>query len=351
MILSNSIDFYQIFKNIAFSLDAEKAHHYSLKTAEKIPQIANFFNFSADDKYCLQSKHLKTKFPVGLAAGLDKNARCIDFFSRLNFGFVEVGTITPKPQEGNPRPRLFRLKKENSLLNRMGFNNEGMEQVKINIQNSPKNSFIGINLGKNKNTPEDRAIDDYKNLYNSFKAMANYLVINISSPNTKGLRNLQNESFLTELISSLSRQKNDPPLFLKLAPDLTDKQLMDLTTLAMKIGFNGLIATNTCIREDIGQGGVSGALLRPRAEQVRSLCLKITKDNPDFDFIGVGGIDSFNDLWKFWKEGGMHAQVYSGFIYKGPALLSEIKTGIDQKLKNEKLDNLQELLNNIKFVS
>ena len=339
---------YPFFKKIAFSLDAELAHEYSLKFAEKCPLFAQSLTHGLNDKkYSLKSHYLQTSFPLGLAAGLDKNARCIDFFSHLGFGFVEVGTVTPLAQQGNSKPRLFRLKEEKSLLNRMGFNNERMDQIRCNLRRRKTDGCLGVNLGKNKQTTDDQAIEDYSKLFQHFRRDADYLVINISSPNTKGLRDLQNKKFLTELLAELNPQNDDPPLFLKLAPDLEDNDIKSLTELAIDIGFQGLIATNTCLRPDIGQGGVSGALLKKRAAQVRHLCLDITRSTPDFDFIGVGGVDSFEDLWEFWKLGGKHMQIYSAFIYQGPKLLMDIKEGIDQKLSQYACSSLQELLDNI----
>lgn len=350
MILSSFINPYSLFKTCAFRIDPEKAHHLSIGVAKRFPELGKILVRPFDsEKYRVKTNYLDVPFPIGLAAGLDKNAECIDFFSNLQFGFIEVGTVTPRPQAGNDRPRLFRLIEEDSLRNRMGFNNQGMERVFENLKRAKSKSVVGVNLGKNKTTEEKLAVKDYVELFHYFKNVAQYLVINISSPNTVGLRDLQNESFLKELMTEIG-SCGGPPLFLKIAPDLSNEDISNIVNLAMNLGFQGLIATNTCLRPDIGEGGISGRLLTKRAAEVRKICLQITKENKNFDFIGVGGISGFDDVWQFWKAGGKIAQVYSAFIYQGPNVILDIKSGIDKKLIQHELGSFSELIENIEHL-
>ncbi len=290
---------------------------------------------------------------MGLAAGLDKNAAAIDFFSRLPFGAIEVGTVTPKAQEGNPKPRLFRLVEQESLLNRMGFNNHGMNAVLDNITSlepASRPGCLGVNLGKNKITPADKAAIDYQVLYKKFCDVADYMVINVSSPNTPGLRDLQEESALAEIFDALAdvRQFKNVPLFLKVAPDLPDQGLDACVSIAKKYKLAGLIATNTTIIPDIGVGGVSGQLLKQKSKRVRSYLLDRLRETPRIELIGVGGVASFDDVWEFWREGGRAMQVYTGFIYKGPGLLVDISKSIDVVLKKTNANDLAELLSDHK---
>lgn len=338
---------YKLFQALAFRMDAEWVHEKTLKFMSLFPQAARLFGQNEiPSKYSVKVGSQIWSFPLGLAAGLDKNAEAITFFENLYFGAIEVGTITPKAQEGNPKPRLFRLKEEKSLRNKMGFNNHGMQKVSENIIASfPLKKIIGINLGKNKDTPVTSFEQDYIALYKQFAALANYLVINVSSPNTPGLRELQGKEFLSKLFTSLEplRQKEKVDLYLKIAPDMEESDLDQIIEIILEKKVTGIIATNTTIIPNYGDGGVSGLLLKDKAKKFRELILSKIKDTP-LEFIGVGGVDSYLDLKDFWKAGGKVMQIYTSFIYHGPQLLTEIKNGIDQDLEKFKLKNLEELI-------
>ncbi|MFX3675478.1 MAG: quinone-dependent dihydroorotate dehydrogenase [bacterium] len=342
---------YNLFKNLAFKLDPELIHEFSMKSFGVFPRVLSGL-FSSDtpkQAHQIEVAGLKWSSPVGLAAGLDKNAAAIDFFSRLPFGAIEVGTVTPKAQEGNPKPRLFRLIEQESLLNRMGFNNHGMNTVLDNItalDPASRPRCLGVNLGKNKTTSPDKAALDYQVLYKKFCHVADYMVINVSSPNTPGLRDLQEESALAEIFDALAdvRQLKNVPLFLKVAPDLPDQGLDACVSIAKKYKLAGLIATNTTIIPDIGVGGVSGQLLKEKSKRVRHYLLNQLRETPRIELIGVGGVSSFDDVWDFWRQGGRAMQVYTGFIYKGPGLLVDIAKSIDLVLEKTKAMDLSELL-------
>jgi dihydroorotate dehydrogenase len=341
---------------MAFKLDAEKAHELSIKTLSMFPHASSDLfggDISDPTKYKTKLNSMEWGFPVGLAAGLDKNAKAIDFFSRIPFGAIEVGTVTPLAQVGNEKPRLFRLKPEESLRNCMGFNNAGADEVYENILSSDRlNKPLGVNLGKNKITSADDAKLDYLKLYDKFKDVSDYLVINVSSPNTPGLRDLQRHESMREIFEVLedTRKTDSTPLFIKISPDLPLDSLEGIVELANEFKLSGIIATNTTIREDLGKGGVSGKLLTEKAKVVREKLLEIMKDHKQLDFIGVGGISGFTDLWEFWKAGGRAAQIYSSFIYQGPQVLFDIQKGIDEKLRDNDLKDLEHLFKEISHI-
>ncbi|PIK16710.1 quinone-dependent dihydroorotate dehydrogenase [Halobacteriovorax sp. JY17] len=345
---------YDFFKFMAFKMDAEKAHELSIKALSNFPlAMADAFGGDIEDlkKYQVKLNSMNWSFPVGLAAGLDKNAKAINFFSRIPFGAVEVGTVTPLAQIGNDRPRLFRYIEEESLRNCMGFNNDGAEKILRNIQASDRvGKILGVNLGKNKTTSAEEAHLDYLKLFKTFKDHCDYLVINVSSPNTPGLRDLQRHESMREIFESLEDERKTcrTPLFIKISPDLPLDSLEGIVSLASEFKLSGIIATNTTIMEDRGIGGVSGKLLTEKGRLVRERLLEIMKDTPELDFIGVGGISNFSDVWDFWKSGGKACQIYSSFIFQGPSVLQDIKSGIDEKLKVNDLNNLEELFKNIK---
>jgi len=338
---------------MAFKMDAEKAHELSIGALSNFPRtMADSFGGDLEDleKYRVDLNSMSWCFPVGLAAGLDKNASAINFFSRIPFGAVEVGTVTPLPQAGNPRPRLFRYIEEESLRNCMGFNNKGSKKVLKNILSSDKgNKVLGVNLGKNKDTSAENAPSDYVKLYNSFKDHCDYLVINVSSPNTPGLRDLQRHESMREIFEALKEERTNckTPLFIKISPDLPLESIEGVFSLASEYSLSGVIATNTTIMEERGNGGVSGKLLTQRAKLVRERCLSVNAEFPELDFIGVGGISSFDDVWDYWKKGGVACQIYSSFIFQGPQVLHDIREGIDRKLIQNEVLTLSELLNNI----
>ncbi|WP_421876162.1 quinone-dependent dihydroorotate dehydrogenase [Marinoscillum sp.] len=337
---------YQLAKSFLFTMPAEKAHHFTtgaLKMAFKIPGVKSIFKSIYDWKHKgLEQELFGIKFPnpVGLAAGFDKNAEFIHEFAAMGFGFIEIGTVTPLAQPGNPQPRLFRLKEDKGLINRMGFNNAGMEAALQNLQSRPEGIIIGGNIGKNKVTPNEEATADYLKCFETLYPVVDYFVVNVSSPNTPGLRELQEKEPLQKLLVTLQeankKQAQPKPILLKIAPDLTNSQLDDIIDIATTIGLDGLIATNTTIErsglkeskeslEQIGAGGLSGApVLKRSTEVVKYLRSK----NAKIPIIAVGGILSGDDAVAKLKAGANLVQVYSGLVYRGPALIKEIKKAI-----------------------
>jgi len=318
--------FYPFFKNIAFKIDPEVAHELTIKSMNLLgPWIKPK---PTDPRFKLKTMGLSFNSPIGLAAGLDKNAQAINFLTYLPFSFVEVGTVTPKAQEGNPKPRLFRYPSEESLRNCMGFNNFGMDQVLKNIKNSDRRGkILGVNLGKNKITENVDAHKDYAVLYETFAPVADYLVINVSSPNTPGLRDLLSETGLREIFLAVNEKRKilNKPLLVKVSPDMTDDQLISVVNIAREFKLAGIIATNTTIMPERGAGGVSGKLLYEKARITRNFLLHLLKDSPEIELIGVGGFSSYEDILEFWKNGGRLVQLYSAFVFQGPNLLYDIE--------------------------
>lgn len=292
---------------------------------------------------------LKFKNPVGLAAGFDKNAVLFNELSDFGFGFVEIGTLTPKPQEGNPKKRLFRLKADKAIINRMGFNNQGVFEAVENLKKE-HNVLIGGNIGKNKVTPNNEAIKDYLICFDALFDYVDYFVVNVSSPNTPGLRELQDKEPLTALLnelqlenSKLSKRKNmqRKPILLKIAPDLTNSQLLDIIDIVSLTSIDGIIATNTTIsRENLKshallveeKGGLSGAPLKNRSTEVIRFLSE--KSNKAFPIIGVGGIHSAQDAIEKLEAGADLIQLWTGFVYEGPALVKEINKALLEKTAN-----------------
>ena len=317
---------YKLFKSLAFQLDAEKAHHLTVKCLGLFPSVfSNYGAINYDSNFHVQTSVGAFPFPLGIAAGLDKNAELIDYFGRLGVGGLEVGTVTLRPQPGNDKPRLFRLPQDKSLRNSMGFNGDGAKKVleNINIANTYP-MRLGINFGKNKITPNDRAIEDYIALFREFKQMGDYYVINVSSPNTPGLRELQDKQFLSEISEEIKKIGIVKPVLLKIAPDLGVCQVKEICELVGSSSFSGIIATNTSSIPEYGQGGISGKLIKEKSTKVRQMVLEILGDQTNKTVIGVGGVDSINDLWKFWSGGGRYMQIYTSFVYRGPKMFSEL---------------------------
>ncbi len=349
------MNLYNLFKSVAFQIDPETAHNQSMALLSRFPEsLATFLgvheklleNDSSLDLSVSLNDGNTWSFPVGLAAGLDKNAEAINFFSTIPFGAIEVGTVTPRPQEGNPKPRMFRLKEEESLLNRMGFNNEGMDQVFLHLKKADRHGkVVGVNLGKNKTTPQDSAAEDYRVLFNKFAPVASYLVINVSSPNTPGLRDLQSISSLKEIFEALQdlRREYSVPLYLKISPDLALEDLPAIVELAQEFKLSGLIATNTTIRKDLGVGGISGRLLQEKGRLVREKVLEALGPDSELELIGVGGITTFNDLLDFWRAGGKVCQIYTAFIYQGPGLLLDWRQQMIDLMNKGQVKNFEEL--------
>ena len=328
---------------ILFLFDAERIHYFVcevLRVAFKIPfvpqLIRSMYTFEHPD-LVTEVAGLRFRNPVGLAAGFDKNAEMVDYFEALGFGYIEIGTVTPRPQPGNDKPRLFRLKKDKALINRMGFNNKGAAVASAKLAKRQSKIMVGGNIGKNKNTPNDQALSDYLICFRELFDVVDYFVVNVSSPNTPGLRDLQEKEPLTALLKELqtkNREKFNPkPIFLKIAPDLTNSQLDDIIEIVKETGIAGVIATNTTIGrenlrtdkreiEKIGAGGLSGAPLTHRStEVIRYLC---DKSNHAFPVIGVGGIASPGEALEKKNAGAALIQLYTGFIYEGPGLVRRI---------------------------
>ncbi len=329
-----------IIQKILFLFDAEKVHQFTfsfLKVVCKLPWVAKILKKSytiANPKLERHLFGLTFKNPVGLAAGFDKNAYLFNELTNFGFGFIEIGTVTPKPQEGNPKKRLFRLKKDRAIINRMGFNNEGVDAVVKRLKNKKNNIIIGGNIGKNKVTPNEEAVNDYLICFRKLVAVVDYFVVNVSSPNTPNLRALQEKEPLTALLNKLQQenalQQQRKPILLKIAPDLTDAQLLDIIDIVKITKIDGVIATNTTLsREGLQSenknetGGLSGKPLAKRAtEVIRFLSEKSKKA---FPIIGVGGIHTAEDAIEKIQAGADLIQIYTGFIYEGPALIKQIQ--------------------------
>lgn len=336
-----------IIKPYLFKLQPEEAHYLtfsSLKNIFRLPFASEISRrlFSVEDPRLEREVFgLKFKNPVGLAAGLDKDARLVDELTDFGFGFIEIGTLTPRPQAGNPQPRLFRLPQDYSLINRMGFNNEGVQAAVKRLRESKHQVLIGGNIGKNKDTPNEEAVGDYLLCFDALYEVVDYFVVNVSSPNTPNLRELQDKEPLRKLLNSLQERnstKSAPkPILLKIAPDLTNAQLDDIIALVSETGIAGIIATNTTISreglttdrktvEDIGAGGLSGRILQKRSTEV--IRYLYTHSGGSFPIIGVGGIDSAEAALEKLEAGASLIQLYSGFIYEGPGLVKAINKAI-----------------------
>jgi dihydroorotate dehydrogenase len=336
-------------KPLLFKLDAERAHHLifdNLKRAARIPGttavLRSLYNYQHPS---LERELFGLKFPnpVGLAAGFDKNAVLTDELAALGFGFVEIGTVTPRSQPGNPQPRLFRLPADEALINRMGFNNDGAEAVAARLRlRHDRRLIIGGNIGKNKDTPNEQAGDDYVAAFRALADVVDYFVVNVSSPNTPGLRQLQDKEPLIKLlqqVQEVNQARPTPrPLLLKIAPDLTDAQLDDILDIARETKLSGLVATNTTIARPetlrtptpavaaYGAGGLSGRPLRARAtEVIRYLHQRSQGSLP---IIGAGGIHSAHDAQEKLAAGAALVQLYTGFIYEGPGLVRQINQAL-----------------------
>ncbi|MCB0399917.1 MAG: quinone-dependent dihydroorotate dehydrogenase [Winogradskyella sp.] len=340
-----------IIRPILFCFDPEKVHHFTfslIRTISKLPGSKSLFK----KLYCVEDNKLERelfgltfKNPVGLAAGFDKDAKLYNELSNFGFGFIEIGTLTPKPQVGNPKKRLFRLKEDSAIINRMGFNNGGVEEAVERLK-SPSTSLrargvlIGGNIGKNKVTPNEDAVKDYEICFNALFDYVDYFVVNVSSPNTPNLRALQDKEPLTELLKALQvlnfQKPKSKPILLKIAPDLTNEQLDDIIDIVRETKIDGLIATNTTIsREGLQSknkseiGGMSGKPLASRSTEVIKYLSE--KSNKAFPIIGVGGIHSAEDALEKLEAGADLVQLYTGFIYEGPKLIRSIIRALLQK--------------------
>jgi dihydroorotate dehydrogenase len=338
---------YSVIRSILFLFDPEKVHHLTAKLIRftlLIPGMKWVWKkrFGVEDKR-LERKlfGLTFKNPVGLGAGFDKDAKMFNDLAYCGFGFIEIGTVTPVGQPGNPLPRLFRLKKDQAIINRMGFNNEGVDATVERLKNKKTSILIGGNIGKNKVTENEDALSDYLISFRKLFDVVDYFVVNVSSPNTPNLRDLQEKEPLMHLLSELMKENNShlkpKPILLKIAPDLTDGQLDDIIEIVDTTKIAGVIATNTTISradlktdsslvESIGAGGLSGKPVKNKStEVIRYLA---TKSNKSFPIIGIGGIHSAADALEKLDAGADLLQLYTGFIYEGPALIKEINQAI-----------------------
>lgn len=344
---------YQNIKPWLFKLEAETAHNVA-EAVLRLPNICQIpFNsfleshFIAND--ILNQELFGRTFynPVGLGAGFDKNATMIRAMQILGFGFTEIGTVTPKPQEGNPKPRMWRHVEEESIQNAMGFNNEGLLRVQRRLKRRfPYTTPIGINIGKNKLTSDGEAIKDYITLIKALHNFGDYLVINISSPNTPGLRDLQNEEFITRLFTEAKAVTNKP-ILLKISPDMDVKNAVALATLAVKSGAAGIIATNTTVDYSLvkhpnNKGGLSGAVLKEKSFKIFDAIAKQLYGKTVL--ISVGGIDSADEAYRRIKAGASLVQILSGLIYHGPDMIKNINTELSELIRADGYSNITEAI-------
>jgi len=341
---------FSLLRPYIFGLDPEVAHDLAIKSL-KFNFIPKSF-FKVEDEEILNIELFKTKLknPIGLAAGFDKSAEAYNSLFKLGFGFVEVGTITPKSQLGNPKPRVFRLEKDKAMINRLGFNNDGAERVLDRLVENPPEDFLGINIGPNKDT-KDKSLD-FLECFNKLNKLANYITINISSPNTVGLRNFHEEKLLSNLLSGLNKlkkkQKIKCPIVLKLSPDIEEKEISNINELVLKFKVNGIILTNTSDknRENLSDdkknetGGLSGLPLQNLSLKFIKSFYKLNKGN--LPIIGVGGIDSGKSAFEKITAGASAVQLYTGMVYKGPGIVKDIKKELIEILKKEKIKSIQE---------
>lgn len=327
---------YRLARGALFALDAERSHELTIALLSRHPALASAVaGRLVHDPVRLMGLEFRNR--VGLAAGLDKNGEAIEAFDRMGFGFIEVGTVTPRPQPGNARPRLFRLPEASALINRFGFNNQGVDALVKRAACARRHAVLGINIGKNADTPIENAVNDYLLCLQKVYAVADYITINISSPNTKGLRDLQQSQLFDQLLekiaeareSLMQRHGKRRPLLVKIAPDVDAEQLTAIAEATRRHGIDGLIATNTTIsRVGVEQlqhaqeaGGLSGAPLRERAtEVIRQLRERL---GPDYPLIGVGGLLSAADAAARYEAGADLVQIYTGLIYRGPQLVAD----------------------------
>lgn len=342
----------KLVKRIMFSLDAEKAHEIGMFALRSgvLP------NYAVKTEDILKSEVFGLPFanPLGIAAGFDKNAVVVDQLASLGFGFVETGTVTLRPQPGNEKPRLFRLPKDQALINRLGFNNKGAKAAVENLRGSERRCVIGINIGKNKDVPVEEAAENYLQCFEIVHAAADYVAVNVSSPNTPGLRDLQKGDSFDELLSVLQKRNNElgaKPLLVKIAPDLTDAEIEAISDGCVRHNISGIIATNTTISRDgllsekalierIGSGGLSGKPVAKVSNYVISKLYGLTDGK--LPIIGVGGIFTAEDAFEKVAAGASLIQAYTGFVYNGPSFAKNIMNGLSGILKEKGFASINE---------
>ena len=344
---------YERIKPLLFKLEPETAHHlaeYFLRGANICPSAYNYWinkHFVTDA--VLEQELFGRTFlnPVGLGAGFDKNATMIRGMQAMGFGFTEIGTITPKPQAGNPKPRMFRHIEEKTIQNAMGFNNDGLLKIQGRLKDRfPFTTPIGVNIGKNKLTSEKDAISDYTTLIKALHKLGDYMVINISSPNTPGLRDLQNEAFISQLFAE-AKALTDKPILLKIAPDMEISDAVDLTAMAVEKGADGIIATNTTIDYSLVKnpkdiGGLSGAILSDKSFEIFDAVAKELYGKTTL--ISVGGISTAEDAYRRIKAGASLVQILSGLIFEGPELVGNVNRGLIELIKADGYKNITEAI-------
>jgi dihydroorotate dehydrogenase len=335
-----------------FGLDPEVAHDLAIKSLKFNFIPKSFFNVEGEEILTTELFKKKIKKPIGLAAGFDKSAEVYNFLFKLGFGFVEVGTITPKSQLGNIKPRIFRLEKDNAMINRLGFNNDGVETVLNRLIENPPEDFLGINIGPNKDT-KDKSLDFLK-CFDKLNRLASYITINISSPNTEGLRNFHEEKLLSNLLSKLNGLKKNKkikcPLVLKLSPDIADEEISNINELILKFKIDGIVLSNTSNQNrknlsDIRKnetGGLSGLPLQKLSLKFIKNFYKLNKGK--IPIIGVGGIDNGQSAFEKITAGASVVQLYTGMVYKGPGIVKDIKKELVEILKKEKIKNIQQAI-------
>lgn len=334
---------YPLIQKILFTQDAEWSHDFTINWLKRTQNSLLDFVYKQNlaDKP-VQVLGLTFKNPVGLAAGLDKNGECIDAFAAMGFGFIEIGTVTPKPQPGNDKPRMFRLPAGQAIINRMGFNNKGVDNLIENVKRAKYTGILGINIGKNKDTPEEQALQDYLICLRKVYNYASYITVNISSPNTPGLRNLQHGKALDQLLVGLKNEQKlletkygkYVPILVKIAPDLTDQEIVDMSNSLINAKIDGVIATNTTLdrNEVVGQqyademGGLSGAVLNAKSQALTVRLAEVIAGR--MPIIGVGGIHSAESANARIEAGSTLIQLYSSLIYQGPKVIKEIVNSI-----------------------
>lgn len=347
----------KIIQNILFRLDAEKAHNIGIKSLKyglsgDVAQKLAYQKYACEEFGEIERFGLKFKNPLGIAAGFDKNGIVVNQLASLGFGFVEVGTITYKPQSGNEKPRIFRLKEDSALINRLGFNNQGTEKVVERLKRLNPKCVLGVNIGKNKDVPNDKAIENYVKSFDLALEVADYIAVNVSSPNTPNLRDLQKAENLEELLKTLqNRKQKSKPLLVKIAPDLSESEIEQIVDVAMRLKLSGIIATNTTINRNglqtddsvikaIGNGGLSGKPLLMRSNEVIETIYKYAKGK--LLIIGVGGIFTAGDAFEKIASGASLLQAYTGFIYQGLSFARDINFGLAEIIKNKGFSNLDE---------
>ena len=344
---------YQAMKPWLFKLQPENAHHLA-ESAIRVANVCQMPFNSFLESHFINDDILKQELfgrtflnPVGLGAGFDKNATMIRGMQILGFGYTEIGTVTPKPQAGNPKPRMFRHIEEESIQNAMGFNNDGMTVVEKRLKKIyPFTTPIGVNIGKNKLTSQEDAISDYTTLIKTFDGLGDYFVINISSPNTPGLRDLQNEEFIGKLFSE-AKALTDMPILLKIAPDMTEEDAVALTKMAVEKGADGIIATNTTIDYSLVKnpkdiGGLSGAVLKEKSFKIFEAIAKELYGKTTL--ISVGGIDSAEEAYRRIKAGASLVQILSGIVFHGPDMIMNVNKGLVELMRADGYTNITEAI-------